>query len=131
MLNLHVLQDADGITLVNRGWAVPEARQAMARGWRATGYGSRRIDRFFVSYAPRHRCELAAAGEPGTRTVLGMSDQPALQRDRQGRETISASGRALDNLVRSGTGWRPTVKPGPDLAWRAPGHWLARDARSS
>jgi glyoxylase-like metal-dependent hydrolase (beta-lactamase superfamily II) len=56
-VNVYALQDGTGITLIDGGWVVPEARAALAEALDQLGFGLRGIRRILVTHAHRDsRC---------------------------------------------------------------------------
>jgi glyoxylase-like metal-dependent hydrolase (beta-lactamase superfamily II) len=79
-VNVYVLVDGAGLTLIDGGWAIPEARTSSERGLSAIGAGFRDIRRFLVTHVHRDHYTLASAlgAEYGAEVALGMGDRPSL-----------------------------------------------------
>jgi glyoxylase-like metal-dependent hydrolase (beta-lactamase superfamily II) len=60
-VNVYALQDGTGITLIDGGWVVPEARAALAQALDQLGFGLRGIRRILVTHAHRDHYTLAIA----------------------------------------------------------------------
>jgi len=88
-VNVYVIETADGLTLVDGGWAITEGREALEAGLRLIGRGVADIRRFLVTHAHRDHYSLARVlgTEFGARVTLGRAEAAALAAARQMRAT--------------------------------------------
>jgi glyoxylase-like metal-dependent hydrolase (beta-lactamase superfamily II) len=131
-VNVYVLEHADGLTLVDGGWAVPAAGPALDRALRRVGHRASDVRRVLVTHVHRDHYTQAVVlrREHGARVGLGEGERAALV--------------ALNDLDRIApqAGW--LVESGaPDLArwwaqrldrqvrdlslWEDPDEWLKPD----
>ncbi len=130
-VNVYVLETADGLALVDGGWAIPEARALLEQGLAGLGAGLGDVRRFLVTHVHRDHYTLAVAlrDETGARIGLGAGERPTLEllQDPE-RRTLEAQVAALrrsgaDGLARVVEEWSAGTTP--DLAlWRSPDEWL-------
>jgi glyoxylase-like metal-dependent hydrolase (beta-lactamase superfamily II) len=80
-VNVYALADGDGLTLVDAGWALAEARDALAGGLTALGAGLGDVRRFLVTHVHRDHYTQAVAlrREYGMRVALGRGERPGLE----------------------------------------------------
>lgn len=79
-VNVYVLRnDAGEVTLVDSGWAIPEARELLVVALDKLGHGLPDIRRFLVTHIHRDHYTLAIAlrREFGTTVALGAGEQPS------------------------------------------------------
>lgn len=79
-VNVYVLETAEGLTLIDGGWAIVEGRTALEAGLRQIGRGFADIRRFLVTHAHRDHYSLAAAlgTEYGADVTLGIGEKPTM-----------------------------------------------------
>ena len=79
-VNVYVLETEDGLTLVDGGWAIEEARARLEDSLALIGQKVRDITRFLVTHVHRDHYTLAAvlAAEVGAHVSLGLGDKPTL-----------------------------------------------------
>lgn len=79
-INVYVIETPDGLTLVDGGWAITEARELLDRCLRDVGYGFGDIRRFLVTHVHRDHFTLATVlgQEYGAEVALGIGEKPAL-----------------------------------------------------
>jgi glyoxylase-like metal-dependent hydrolase (beta-lactamase superfamily II) len=79
-VNLYALTDGDGLTLIDGGWALDAAREALVSGLAQIGAGLGDIKRFLVTHAHRDHYTNAVAirREYGTRVLLGAGEKPTI-----------------------------------------------------
>jgi len=134
-VNVYVIEDEQGLTLIDGGWAVTEGREALEAGLTALGAGFGDIRRFLVTHVHRDHYTLASVlgEEYAADVVLGRGDQPTLDvirgdhRDEGlGNSTLRLLGEAgAHELAEQFGAARPDR---PDLAeWRYPDRWLDDD----
>ncbi len=131
-VNVYVLEDGDGLVLIDSGWALTESREALAAALAALGCGLGDVRHFLVTHVHRDhytqavelrrlfgsKVSLGAGEHPAIRAVLAKDARPFEPQLRQlrasGAEVVIERLRALGSAPRS----RP---PG----WEEPDEWLA------
>ena len=80
-INVYVIETPDGLTLIDGGWAIAEARELLERCLRDVGYGFGDIKRFLVTHVHRDHFTLATVlgREYGADVSLGLGERPALE----------------------------------------------------
>jgi glyoxylase-like metal-dependent hydrolase (beta-lactamase superfamily II) len=78
-VNVYVLATADGLTLVDAGWALAESRQVLADALAELGGGFADVRRFLVTHVHRDHYTQAVAvrRDFGTHVVLGAGERAA------------------------------------------------------
>jgi glyoxylase-like metal-dependent hydrolase (beta-lactamase superfamily II) len=132
-VNIYVLTAPDGLTLIDGGWALDAARQALADGLKLIGAGLGDIRRFLVTHAHRdhYTNAIAVRREYGTTVLLGAGERPTIER----LLTPGPAARAqFDQLLRHGGApiAEALEKLGPppgaqDYEW--PDEWIADGQR--
>ncbi|MDA3628250.1 MBL fold metallo-hydrolase [Saccharopolyspora sp. WRP15-2] len=81
-VNVYAISDGDGLTLVDGGWALDEAREQLTAGLRKIGAGLGDIKRFLVTHAHRDHYTQAVAvrREYGSRVLLGEGEQHTIRK---------------------------------------------------
>lgn len=132
-VNVYVLTGDDGLTLIDGGWAIPEARHRLAAGLQALGAEVGDIRRFLVTHVHRDHYTQAVAvrREVGAHVSLGVGDRATLDIianvDRiEGDPNVERLTRAgAHALVR---GWQAMLPGKPDVDdYEPPDTWLERD----
>jgi glyoxylase-like metal-dependent hydrolase (beta-lactamase superfamily II) len=79
-VNVYVLETEEGLTLVDGGWAIAEARSRLEDGLAALGHKVRDITRFLVTHVHRDHYTQAVAvrAEVGAHVSLGIGDKGTL-----------------------------------------------------
>jgi glyoxylase-like metal-dependent hydrolase (beta-lactamase superfamily II) len=79
-VNVYALASAEGLALVDGGWAISEGRTALERGLRRIGLGLADIERFLVTHVHRDHYTLAVQlrTEFGGHVALGAGERPSL-----------------------------------------------------
>ena len=79
-VNVYVLQSADGLVLVDGGWAIPDAREQLAAALAELGAGLADVRRFLVTHVHRDHYTQAVAvrREFGASVALGIGERPTL-----------------------------------------------------
>lgn len=130
-VNVYALLTADGVVLVDAGWAIPAAREQLVAALGQIGAGLADVRRFLVTHVHRDhytqavvlRREIGATvalgiGEQPTQRLLNGPDRAPLQLQIEQLRQLGAP--ALADLIWSGVkGHRPD--PGE---WEAPDVWL-------
>ena len=133
-VNVYVIETDEGLTLVDGGWAIAEARELLERCLRGVGYGFGDIRRFLVTHVHRDHFTLATVlgHEYGAEVALGIDEKPALDmlHDPTLREEnpflgvlTSAGAREIAELWAAG-GKHQVVDP---AIWAFPDTWLEGD----
>jgi glyoxylase-like metal-dependent hydrolase (beta-lactamase superfamily II) len=133
-VNVYALETDRGLTLVDGGWAIAEARSLLESCLGSIGYGFGDITDFLVTHVHRDHYTLASviAREFGAHVSLGRGERPTLDqlhgvRPDGGDPTLAVlhSSGALEVAER----WRATFgERRPDLAhWGYPDTWLEDD----
>lgn len=80
-INVYVMVSDDGLTLVDGGWAIPEARELLDRCLRTIDSGFGDIKRFLVTHVHRDHYTMARVlgTEVGAEVALGAGEKPALE----------------------------------------------------
>jgi glyoxylase-like metal-dependent hydrolase (beta-lactamase superfamily II) len=80
-VNVYALEEPDGLTLIDGGWAQPAARAALETGLAAIGAGPPSIKRILVTHAHRDHYTLAVIlrREFGTPIALGTGEQASIR----------------------------------------------------
>jgi glyoxylase-like metal-dependent hydrolase (beta-lactamase superfamily II) len=81
-VNVYAIADATGFTLVDGGWALDVARDALAAAMSAIGGGLGDIRRFLVTHAHRDHYTQAVAvrREFGSRVLIGAGERATIER---------------------------------------------------
>lgn len=131
-VNVYAVDDGEGVTLIDAGWAIPEARQLLKAALAELDLGFADVRRFLVTHLHRDHYTQAAAlrTEFGTRVALGRGEEPGLRVINEAPETERERGMArlrragADELVRAFADAPPP--PAHDLAvWTLPDDWVA------
>ncbi len=131
-VNVYVLETEQGLTLVDGGWSITEARELLERSLASIGFGFADIRRFLVTHVHRDHYTLASviAREVGAEVCLGLGDKATLdlihaRPDRSGTVRLLHAAGAGDLAERwaSLTG-SPTLDP---THWAYPDTWLEHD----
>ncbi|ABL79970.1 MULTISPECIES: MBL fold metallo-hydrolase [unclassified Nocardioides] len=130
-INVYVIESADGLTLIDGGWAIDVARDLLERCLRQVGYGFGDIRRFLVTHVHRDHFTLATVlgHEYGADVALGLGEKPALDllNDRLLDESPfldvlrTAGANAIADLWAAGG-----ERPDPAM-WLLPDTWLEGD----
>ena len=80
-INVYVVEGDDGLTLIDGGWAIPEARDLLDRSLRSIGSGFGDIKRFLVTHVHRDHYTMARVlgTELSVDVALGEGERPALE----------------------------------------------------
>ncbi len=132
-VNVYAVESDAGLTLVDGGWAIPEARALLEQALGSLGHRLRDVRRFLVTHVHRDHYTLASvlAREVGAEVSLGVGDRPTLDLLHGGRAAHTASVALLreagapDLAARWG---RPRSSPTQDLDhWGYPDRWIEGD----
>jgi glyoxylase-like metal-dependent hydrolase (beta-lactamase superfamily II) len=135
-INVYVVLADDGLTLIDGGWAIPEARELLDRCLRGIGSGFGDVRRFLVTHVHRDHYTMATVlgHEYGADVSLGLGERPALEllNDLDALEghpfaEILVSAGARDVAEQWIAGTKDMEKPDLSL-WRFPTTWLDGDS---
>jgi len=79
-VNVYVIETERGLTLVDGGWAIDEARTRLEKSLGEIGFAFTDITRFLVTHVHRDHYTLASVlgAEVGAHVSLGLGDKPTL-----------------------------------------------------
>lgn len=79
-VNVYAIEDADGLVLVDSGWALDESRRELDAGLHSLGYELGDVRRFLVTHVHRDHYTQAVVLRRlfGSRVALGLGEQPAI-----------------------------------------------------
>ncbi|MCW2794290.1 MAG: beta-lactamase domain protein [Nocardioides sp.] len=79
-INVYVIEGDTGLTLIDGGWAIPEARELLDTSLRSIGSGFGDIRSFLVTHVHRDHYTMARllGTEYGGEVSLGVGERPAL-----------------------------------------------------
>ena len=125
-VNVYALTDGDGVTLVDAGWVLSQAREVLTGALAELGASLGDVRRFLITHAHRDHYTQAVAlrREFGTRVALGRGERPAIEalnQPRQGRfhaDQLSRAG-AQELLKRL-----EHVPPPEAVDWGFPDEWI-------
>ncbi len=134
-VNVYAVETDEGLTMVDGGWSIPQARELLAASLTSIGFGFGDVRRFLVTHVHRDHYTLASviAREVGAEVTLGLGDKPTLDLIHAPDPTLSGS---VDLLRRAGAPelaerWarsRSDAGPTTDPAhWGYPDHWFDGD----
>lgn len=131
-VNVYVVQTADGLVLVDGGWAIPAARDQLVASLAEVGAELGDVRRFLVTHVHRDHYTNAVAvrREVGASVALGAGDRPTLEMlNRPDRSPLSTQVERLrrlgapdlaDSVAASVAGHRPDPEH-----WEMPDVWLS------
>ncbi|MFC4945636.1 MBL fold metallo-hydrolase [Pseudonocardia sp. GCM10023141] len=81
-VNVYAVEDGDGVTLVDSGWALSQAKELLGKALAALGFGFPDVRQFLVTHSHRDHYTQAIVlrREFGMRVALGRGEQPGLER---------------------------------------------------
>jgi len=130
-VNVYALETDSGLTLIDGGWAIEDARRLLEAGLKEMGYGLGDITRFLVTHVHRDHYTQAVTirREYGAHVSLGLGDKPTLDLilDHPDQDPT------VDRLRRAGApglaeSWARHLRVRPDPEqWEYPDAWLADD----
>jgi glyoxylase-like metal-dependent hydrolase (beta-lactamase superfamily II) len=131
-VNVYVLEDGDGLVLIDSGWALTESRQALAAALATLGCGLGDVRHFLVTHV--HRDHYTQAVELrrifGSKVSLGAGEHEAIQVilaggarpfEPQLRQLRASGAEVVLERLRA-LGAAPRSRP---PGWEAPDEWLA------
>ncbi|GAA1002788.1 MBL fold metallo-hydrolase [Acrocarpospora pleiomorpha] len=133
-VNVYALEAADGLLLVDGGWALQAAREALEKAVRSLGHSLSDISRFVVTHVHRDHYTQAVTirREYGSRVALGALERESLERAMAGPDGRSMlallrradAGELAEDLLAAGFG--RAMEP---HAWEPPDEWLTGGER--
>jgi glyoxylase-like metal-dependent hydrolase (beta-lactamase superfamily II) len=130
-VNVYLLEEDDGIVMIDGGWSLPESRATLETAMAALGHDLGEITRILVTHIHRDHYTQAVALRRllGARVFLGAGERPGLEMLREIRSNVPVSSLAV--LRRAGaTELADRVRErlagdvfAPD-DWAAPDGWL-------
>ncbi len=130
-VNVYALETDDGLTLVDGGWAVEDARRQLEFGLKELGYTVGDITRFLVTHVHRDHYTQAVVlrRELGTHVSLGIGERPTLDlilAPPAEDPTVARLRRAGAPAL--GESWARALSRPPDPThWAYPDAWLRDD----
>lgn len=130
-VNVYALAGPDGVVLIDSGWAIAEAREALSRALDVLGRGFGDIRRFLVTHAHRDHYAMAVAvrREFGNTVSLGLGEKATIEALTS--TDLEALGRQGAQLARAGAAdllaWMRDRAAGQEhdpADWRGPDDWL-------
>ncbi|GAA5146920.1 MBL fold metallo-hydrolase [Nocardioides marinquilinus] len=131
-VNVYAVEDGDGLTLVDGGWAIPVARERLERGLAAMGAGLGDVRRFLVTHVHRDHFTLATVlgRELGVDVALGLPEKPAIDLlndpERFAQNPFAALLRAAGAPDVAEQWAANAPEPDPEV-WRRPTSWIDGD----
>jgi glyoxylase-like metal-dependent hydrolase (beta-lactamase superfamily II) len=135
-VNVYLLEDGDGIVMIDGGWALPESRRSLEDAMASLGYDLAAITQILVTHIHRDHYTQAVALRRllGARVLLGAGERPGLETLRQ--IATQAPVRSLEILGRGGAhdlAERIRKQSGgadfDDRDWELPDEWLGAGVR--
>ena len=130
-VNVYVIEAGDGLVLIDSGWALDVAREALATALAALGAGLRDVQSFLVTHVHRDHYTLGVQlrREFGSTVSLGLGERKAIAALSGG--TAEAFAPQLAELRASGAdgiigklGDVARALPGGAADWEEPDRWL-------
>jgi glyoxylase-like metal-dependent hydrolase (beta-lactamase superfamily II) len=130
-VNVYLIEEDDGLVMIDGGWALPESRCALERAMAGLGHDLAAITRILVTHIHRDHYTQAVALRRllGSRVFLGAGERPGLDLLRELRSSVPVS--SLTLLRRAGAAelaeriGRATARDDFDAGlWEAPDVWL-------
>lgn len=135
-VNVYLLEDGDGIVMIDGGWALPESRRALEAALATLGHDLAAITQILVTHIHRDHYTQAVALRRllGARVLLGAGEQPGLEKLREIRTRAPVM--SLDILARAGAHdladrirKRFATADFDDRDWEFPDEWLSGGVR--
>jgi glyoxylase-like metal-dependent hydrolase (beta-lactamase superfamily II) len=140
-VNVYALLDGDELVMIDSGWAIAEAKEALVAALAGLDKGIGDIARFLVTHVHRDHYTQAVIlrREFGTQIVLGKDEQPTLDRIAENiargtegspfSDRLHAAG-AADLMARLAALRRPAQDSERD-GWEMPDEWLGDRATAT
>ncbi|HET8719011.1 MAG TPA: MBL fold metallo-hydrolase [Nocardioidaceae bacterium] len=135
-VNVYALETDDGLTLVDGGWAITEARERLERSLALIDHKVTDINRFLVTHMHRDHYTQAVAlrRETGAHVTLGGGERATLELLAERPEGAAADNAQASRLRRAGAPelaerWERAVSehPPPTGDYELPDSWLEGD----
>ncbi|MEV4254255.1 MBL fold metallo-hydrolase [Spirillospora sp. NPDC049652] len=80
-VNVYVIEDPDGLVVVDSGWAMPDSRKALAGALRLLGHRLEDVAQFLVTHAhwDHYSQALTLRAEFGGRVRIGRGERPSIE----------------------------------------------------
>jgi glyoxylase-like metal-dependent hydrolase (beta-lactamase superfamily II) len=80
-VNVYVIEDPDGLVLIDPGWAMPDSRTALGGALRSLGHRLDDVSQFVVTHAhwDHYSQALSLREEFGTRVRIGRGERPSIE----------------------------------------------------
>ena len=127
-VNIYAVETPAGLTLVDGGWAVPAAREALEKGLAQIGAGVGDVTDVLVTHVHRDHYTLASVlgAEVGARVSLGAGEQDTLAMVQRGEHGAVARRLRVAGGQRLVAAWGAAEPPAPEPEhWRDPDVWLS------
>lgn len=134
-INVYVIETDDGLTLIDGGWSIPQARDLLDRCLKQIDSGFGDIRRFLVTHVHRDHYTMASVlgNEYGIDVALGLEEKDALDVLNNVDEltenpfaTVLRSAGAHEIAEAWSKGGEDDELPDPAM-WAYPGTWLEGD----
>jgi glyoxylase-like metal-dependent hydrolase (beta-lactamase superfamily II) len=133
-VNVYVVDADEGLTLIDGGWAIQEARDVLERSLRQIGAGFGDIHRFLVTHVHRDHYSMAAqlGAEYGVEVALGAGEKASLDllndHSRPRTETPFFSSLVSAGAVELAEQWNQVENAVPKQSvWLYPDTWFEGD----
>ena len=133
-VNVYVIETPTGLTLVDGGWAIKEARDVLQRSLRQIGAGFGDIRRFLVTHVHRDHYSMAAqlGEEYGADVGLGADEKASLDllndHERPREKTPFYASLVSAGAVELAEQWNSVEDAVPSqTVWRYPDTWFEGD----
>ncbi len=133
-VNVYAIVSGDELVLIDSGWAIAEAREALERALGSLGAGIGDVGRFLITHAHQDHYTQAVnlRREFGASIALGKGEQPQLDLINDSAVTTASARPAfVDRLLSAGAEslverLRAVGRPKPDPSvWEYPDSWLS------
>ncbi|GAA2444559.1 MBL fold metallo-hydrolase [Actinomadura vinacea] len=80
-VNVYVIEDPDGLVVIDSGWAMPDSRAALSRALRTLGHRLEDVAQFIVTHAhwDHYSQALALRESFGARVSIGRGERPSIE----------------------------------------------------
>ena len=135
-VNVYVIETGDGLTLIDGGWAISNAREVLGRSLGKLGAGFGDIGQFLVTHVHRDHFTLAAilSSEYGADVALGVDDQPTVEllySDKTGTTPFAVALQAAGagDLLGAWNSANDVMSEAEAAGYQLPTRWLSGDHR--
>jgi glyoxylase-like metal-dependent hydrolase (beta-lactamase superfamily II) len=131
-VNVYALEEPGGLTLIDGGWAVPDARSALEAGLQAIGAKLSSVNRILVTHVHRDHYTLAVIlrREFGTPVALGAGERASIEALTSddpvasfGAQVLLLRAAGAEELARIAEDRAVYINPKMD-GWEMPDRWL-------